>query len=370
MCTFTVAGEDGGSGSVNEAAYFKCEYRDGDGVTAHCSNQYDSGGVVEGSLGAFWHPCALGTDCADCGERCGQAEQAAAAPSGLAAFPRISFYPSALSLTTGQVRKTVVRIDTPVGAGYDAFPYLSIGLASTHPNITISPSHVMWNRGSNVTVGRAFTISVDGSTPVGALANPFALAVVSSESYYTGFAPTFAMATLATPSPPAPPPALPPVGTGCTATNAALNRLTYDECRLEYTSRGFANFVAFESPDGFLNTSNPNIADYWGLNGICYLNTETMVFYYRQYSWINQCNPYACYCDVSSPPPPPPGQCGTDFCGCANPDGEGGYAICPGSGGCANHPNRCMTHWGSVCVANRRRNGVCSVPSPPSTPPS
>ena len=48
-----------------------------------------------------------------------------------------------------------------------------------------------------------------------------------------------------------------------------------------------------------INTSNPNISDYWRLKRICYLNTDETVFYYRQYSWIAQCQTYACYCNVS-----------------------------------------------------------------------
>ena len=95
-----------------------------------------------------------------------------------------------------------------------------------------------------------------------------------------------------------------------------------------------------------------------------------MVFYFRAYSYVAQCQKYACYCTVAAAPPPPPGQCGTDFCGCANPDGLGGYAICPGHGGCANHPNRCMTHLGSVCLPDWRRNGVCSHLAPPAAPPA
>ena len=102
-------------------------------------------------------------------------------------------------------------------------------------------------------------------------------------------------------------------------------------------------------------------AEYWGLKGICYLNTDENIFYLRQYSWVGQCQTCACYCDVHSPPPPPPGQCGTDYCGCANPDGEGGYAICPGSGNCAGHPNRCMTSWGSECIADESGGTVCVV---------
>ena len=361
--------EDGGSGSVNEFTYFFCEYRDGDGVTAHCSNQYDDGLVV-GSLGTTWRPCALGTDCADCGERCGQVPAAATVPAGLSAFPRVSFHPPTLSLTTGDVRKTVVRIDQSLAASNGVFPFLSVGLTTPNPNITITPSHVSWAGEESIAVGRAFTITVaDGST-VGALTDPFVLVVLSSEAYYTGFAPTLGITTLATPSPPAPPPAMPPAGAGCEPTDAVLNRLTYDECYTQYVDRGFRSFVPFLAPDGFLNTSTPGVDDYWGIKGICYLNANEPTFYFRLYSWVAQCQPHTCYCVVHSPPPPPPGQCGTDFCGCANPDGEGGYAICPGSGNCAGHPNRCMTSWGSECLPDASRNGVCSHAPPPSAPPT
>ena len=107
-----------------------------------------------------------------------------------------------------------------------------------------------------------------------------------------------------------------------------------------------------------------------GAQGAVLPDTDAMVFYFRAYSYVAQCQKYACYCRVAVAPPPPPGQCGTDFCGCANPDGLGGYAICPGHGGCANHPNRCMTHLGSVCLPDWRRNGVCSHLAPPAAPPA
>ena len=360
--------EDGGSGSVNEFTYFFCEYRDGDGVTAHCSNQYDDGLVV-GSLGTTWRPCALGTDCADCGERCGQVPAAATVPAGLSAFPRVSFHPPTLSLTTGDVRKTVVRIDQSLAASNGVFPFLSVGLTTPNPNITITPSHVSWAGEESIAVGRAFTITVADGSEVGALTDPFVLVVLSSEAYYTGFNPTFALATQATASPPAPPPAMPPAGTGCSATDAVLNRLTYDECYAQYVTRGFQSFMAFQAPDGFLNTTTPSAPDHWGIKGICYLNANEPNFYFRLYSHVAKCQTHTCYCTVHSPPPPPPGQCGTDYCGCNDPDGEGGYAICPGSGNCAGHPNRCMIHWGSECLPDASRNGVCSIPSPPAAPP-
>jgi len=346
MCTSTTTFshngvcEDGAAGSVPAATYYLlCEFYNGNGVDVNCTQN--------------WLPCGFGSDCSDCTghgnpERCEGMQTPAAASATFTPPSRVRFSPQSGSVGPGQTLHAVVNIDQTV-LGTGPFGYLNVALASSSADLTITPAVVTWTDQDTTSMGRAFTIT--GGPTVSQAANTQTITLTTNAEYYAGYTPTFTLAA-AVPSPP--PPAIPPVATGCSATNAFQFRNTIEECLAYYTLHDFDTRGAFSYPDGNLTAGS-----YPG--GICYFDTQLATMFFRAYTHIQQCTTYACYCSVSSPPPPPPGSCGTDYCGCANPDGNGGYAICPGEANCHGPPNRCMTSWNSVCEEDATvSNGRCS----------
>jgi len=124
---------------------------------------------------------------------------------------KVMFIPSSLSIGHSQTRRVVIQLREALGSlpGGGA-TFLRLDFSTTTPGLTISPSSVEWTAAQNYTTGRSILIT--SSQPITAtLADAITVTVNTTDSSYAGFSPTFAVATITTPSPlPAPPPSPPP----------------------------------------------------------------------------------------------------------------------------------------------------------------
>ena len=329
--------EDGGSGSVSNERYYMCQFHGGDLDTPYCTNTRDNGGVVNHGLNQWWLPCALGTDCSDCGIRCGQNAVAASAIVSLDTPRRIRFDPDTITLRPGEHVPVTVYIDEPLLSPSPPAA-LSVGLASGNAQVSVSPAIVSWTA-ANWNTGRVFILTA--ANPLTTSGTDTATVTVTSNSeYYFGYVPTFTLNVAG--SPPSAPPIAPI--SGCAQNDAYHNPVTSARCQ-EY-------FLAY-SLNGRGTFSEASGAD--TAKGICYYEHDTHNVVFAPLSQAHLCRftEYECFCHGTPPPPPPPGTCGTDYCNCALAGAAlGGSAICPGASGCAIHPNSCMATWNSVCTEN------------------
>ena len=333
--------EDGGSSSEHEEDYYMCEFRGGDLDTPYCTNTRNSGGVVNNGLNAWWLPCALGTDCTDCGSRCGQQATPAQARISLDAPQKIAFNPSTLTLKPGQTATITVYIDTTPAATPPSSPALSVTISASHPQVVVSPSSLSWSGSDSPPSGRVFTLSVP-DVVVNSASNTISVSVLTNTAHYAGFTPSFVVDVQAS-APSAPP--IAPLN-GCGQLDAYTNPVTEARCQEYFTAYGSALH-------GGTYTAHTEYAD--TAAGICYYERETHNVVFASLSSASVCEftEYECFCHGTPPPPPPPGACGTDYCNCPLTGAEaGGYAICPGNTGCDAHPSRCLSTWNSVCTNN------------------
>ena len=200
-----------GVDSVGQDTFFMCEFRGGNTIDAYCTRRLTSGGIVHGGLDYWYYPCSHGTDCSDCGPRCGTGSMAPIGASlegvvNLVPSYKVMFIPSSLSIGHSQTRRVVIQLREALET--NAFTRLSF--STTVPGLSISPSSVEWTASQNYTTGRSILIT--SSQPITAnLADAITVTVNTTDTSYAGFSPTFAVATITTPSPlPAPPPSPPP----------------------------------------------------------------------------------------------------------------------------------------------------------------
>jgi len=326
--------EDGGSGSVHEEDLFMCTYYDGDLDTPYCTNRRDNGGVINHGLNQWWLPCGLGTDCADCGSRCGQNPVAASARFSLDTPRKIRFDPDTVTVAAGATVPVTVYLDTAL-TGSET---VQVGLASSNAEVTINVASVSW-AAATWNTGRVFMISA--TNPLIASGTGIdTVTVTTNKAYYSGYAPVFTLNAAG--SPPSAPPIAPTQG--CDQLDAFRNPVTALRCEEYYAAYGLSGRGTYSVSTGADSAA-----------GICYYdrNTHNVVFAPLSSAQLCRFTEYECFCHGTPPPPPPPGTCGTDYCNCELAGAEaGGYALCPGQTGCATHPSRCMTAWNSVCTDN------------------
>jgi len=361
--------ENTGVDSVPQGEYFMCEFRGGNTVNAYCSNRITADGIIPGALNRFWYPCAHGTDCTDCGTRCGTGSNPYAASVAASVVPssKIMFMPAAISLSYLQSKRIIISLrDALEPFSLGVFQYMRLEFTSTTPGITISPSSVQWTGQDNYTVSRSVLISA--TQPIGlTVANVLTVTLFTNDVGYYGYPPTFLAAAFATSSPPPPPrnpPALPPITTlptGCSINNALNRRMTIEQCYDYYWQYNLQDYGPFLAEEGNLTSLEPALY----FMGICYWDPAGKTMNFRSARYLVACNTATCFCGSVNypPPPPPPGVCGIDHCdGCLNPqpEGVGGYCIAPGNCGCSpGGPNRCWYQQGSQCELNRARRQYC-----------
>ncbi len=325
--------EDSGANSVHEEAYYMCEYRDGDLDTPYCTNRRDQSGTVTiGGLNTWWLPCVIGTDCADCGSRCGQSPQAATALVSMDAARKIRFDPYTVTLRPGAKVPVSVFLDKAIENGQTVNVKLSISGSVVSSNVPA----VEWAE-SEWDDGRVFLLTTPDVIAAGA-SDVVSVIVTTSDTYYNGYSPVFQVDVAG--SPPSAPPMAPMHG--CGQMDAFHNPMSVDQCYEAWTY-GMQSRGSFQILDG----------NQTGVGGVCYYDLSTHTMYFGALSRVRMCQYHQCMCHGTPPPPPPPGVCGTDFCNCELSGAEqGGVAICPGGSGCHLYPNRCVTAWNSVCTDN------------------
>lgn len=361
--------ENTGVDSVEQGAYYMCEFRGGNTVNAYCSNRMTADGVVDGALNRFWYPCGHGTDCTDCGTRCGTGSNpyAASILTSLVPSAKIMFIPAAMSMSYLQTKRVIIQLrDALEPFEMGRFKYVTLQFSTTVPGLTITPPSVSWSGMDNYTVARAITLAA--TQPISAtLANVITVTLNTNDVGYYGYPPTFLAAVAATSSPPPPPgnpPGLPPMATfptGCTIQQAWTRRMTIDQCYAYYYQYNLQDYGPFIAAEGNLTNLEPALYHL----GICYWDGAGRTMQFRSARYLQACMTQTCFCPSTSypPPPPPPGQCGIDHCdGCLNPQPEnvGGYCIAPGNCNCSpDGPNRCWYQQGSTCVLNAQRRQYC-----------